>query len=125
MSFLIRLPFRITTWSIQLTEALCTSTPVVFSVGCILGWLAHQRYGDALIAGVSGDAAALWKELDSDGDGKVSFREFEQAMRSRMGSLCPSSSTLKITYEGLLRVQEEAKNIDVEALKKKIEQGFK
>ena len=100
------------------------STPVIFGIGCVLGWLSHQRYGDSLIAGISGDASSLWLELDTDGDGNVSFEEFEQGMKKKMGSLCPGTNTLKVTYEGIVRVKR-AGIASKDDLKKAIDNKFR
>jgi hypothetical protein len=104
MSFIIKLPFRITTWSIQLTEALLVSTPVIFAMGVVVGWFAKSKYGDNLIEGVGADAASLWYDLDSNGDGKVSFSEFKEGMQKRLGKFCPPDSALVQMHTKLSKV---------------------
>ena len=52
MSFLIRAPFELTRLSLWLTEKMVTSTPVVFAIGFISGWLVHQRESGLGMMGV-------------------------------------------------------------------------
>ena len=47
-------------------------------------------------------ANELWSELDTDGDGDVSFEEFEKGMQEKLGSLCPKGKALKQVYETFL-----------------------
>ena len=78
MAAVVKIPFKITRFAMNLTEAtvtrVLTSPITMFCGGFALGWFAHKRYGDSLILGISGDAAKLWLELDTDKDGTVSFK---------------------------------------------------
>ena len=83
-------------------------------------------YGDHLLQGITGDAASAWFELDTDGDGKVSFAEFERGMHSRLGSLCPNSSTLRKTYDSIQKVKGDfqAGRYNIDDLKRAIDRSL-
>ena len=44
------------------------------------------------------EAKALWKSLDADGDGDVSFEEFQIGMQEKLGPLCPKDRVLVDMY---------------------------
>ena len=98
-TLIISFPFRVA----ERITLFATKNPVAtFAAGCAVGWYAHQRYGDKLLLGVTGDVSTLWLELDSDNDGTVSFSEFETGMKKKLGSLCPPSSVLKSIYDKII-----------------------
>lgn len=99
-TFIITLPFRVA----ERITLFVTKNPVAtFAAGCAVGWYAHQRYGDKLLLGLTGDVSTLWLELDSDKDGHVSFSEFEIGMKKRCGSLCPPTGALKAIYDKIIQ----------------------
>ena len=51
------------------------------------------------------DAAGrqAWKELDADGDGNVTFEEFQKGMKDKLGVLCPKSTVLRERYDDIIK----------------------
>ena len=105
MAIILNFPFQLTKLTINVFERITIGmarSPITnFCAGVALGWFAHVRYGDNLLGGVSTDITRLWLELDSDGDGNVTFAEFEAGMKKRLGTFCPPSSMLKKTYNSV------------------------
>jgi hypothetical protein len=56
----------------------------------------------------SADAYELWRELDADSDGKVTFMEFRSGMTKKLDEDCPTDTVLKRMYLDLQETISQA-----------------
>jgi hypothetical protein len=57
-------------------------------------------------AAAAAAAKELWLQLDDDGDGDVSYGEFSDGMRKRLGRFTPSAAVMKKMYEAAANAQK-------------------
>eukprot|EP00966_Prymnesium_polylepis_P205375 4759291-Prymnesium_polylepis.1 len=109
MSVLIKLPFSLSFAVTKLSLKMAFGRLGFMTLGAVLGWWGHKRYGTRITEGISEDIVRIWRTMDADGDGKVTLTEFKAAVKGHLGKFSPSDDVLTVIY---VRITEACRVVD-------------